>query len=74
MKLAKQQMQDKINKQHLAMQCYKKKAREALIESLREIYKHKKEERGRNRKELGELVKDGLRDKFVEGRLFTETR
>lgn len=56
------------------MQCYKKKARESLIESLREIYKHKKEERGRNRKELGELVKDGLRDKFVEGRLFTETR
>lgn len=70
MKLEKEKTQDKINKQHLAIQNYKKKARETLIQSLKEIYRNKKDDRSRNRQELGELVKDGLRDKFVEGRLF----
>lgn len=70
MKLEKEKTQDRINKQHLAIQNYKKKARETLIQSLKEIYRNKKDDRSRNRQELGELVKDGLRDKFVEGRLF----
>lgn len=71
--MRKDQLENRISKIKIDAKNYKKKASDAIVKNLKELYRGKRES-DNGFSEYGYVTKEGAGIRFIEGPLFRETR